>query len=93
MGDVLPPLETLFVTVEGTGETEGILPLTIPNRLLEEWANSSTETNFVALVNARIEGEVIAFDPEAARLETQLYNRSLGMVSKLKKIGGAKMYY
>ena len=71
--DVLPPLETLFVTVEGTGETEGIFTLTIPNRLLEEWANSrSTETNFVALVNARIEGEVIAFDPEAARLETQL---------------------
>ena len=89
--DVLPPLETLFVTVEGTGETEGIFTLTIPNRLLEEWANSrSTETNFVALVNARIEGEVIAFDPEAARLETQLYNRSLGMVSKLRKIGGAK---
>ena len=89
--DVLPPLETLIVTVEGTGETEGIFALTIPNRLLEEWANSrSTETNFVALVNARIEGEMIAFDPEAARLETQLYNRSLGMVSKLRKIGGAK---
>ena len=45
--DVLPPLETLFVTVE---ETEGIFTLTIPNRLLEEWANNhSTETNFVAL--------------------------------------------
>ena len=70
--DVLPLLETLIVTVEGTGETEGIFTLTIPNRLLEEWANSrSTETNFVALVNARIEGEVIAFDLEAARLETQ----------------------
>ena len=90
--DVLPPLETLFITVEGTGETEGIFTLTIiPNRLLEQWASSrSTETNFVALVNARIKGEVIAFDPEAARLETQLHNRSLGMVSKLRKIGWAK---
>ena len=38
--DVLPPLETLFVTVEGTGETEGIFTLTIPNNLLEEWAQS-----------------------------------------------------
>ena len=31
--DVLPPLETLFVTVEGTGETEGIF--TLKNALLE----------------------------------------------------------
>ena len=54
--DMLPPLETLVVTIVGSTEHDGILSVAIPNRLLEDWANSrSTDTSFVALLNERIE--------------------------------------
>ena len=89
--DMLPPLETLVVTVQGSDGSDGVSSVLIPNRLLEEWANArSTETNFVALVNERIEGDAIAFDPEALRLQAQLYNRSLATCSKLRKARGRK---
>ena len=89
--DMLPPLETLVVTVQGFDGSDGVSSVLIPNRLLEEWANArSTETNFVALVNERIEGDAIAFDPEALRLQAQLYNRSLATCSKLQKARGRK---
>ena len=44
--DVLPaPLETLVVTIVGSTELDGIPSASIPNRLLEDWANSrSTDT-------------------------------------------------
>ena len=71
--------------------SDGVSSVLIPNRLLEEWANAwSTETNFVALVNERIEGDEIAFDPEALRLQTQLHNRSLATCSKLRRARGRK---
>ena len=83
--DMLPPLETLVMTIVGSTEHDGILSVAIPNRLLEDWANSrSTDTSFVALLNERIE------DPDATRLETQLYRRSLSVASKLRKMRGAK---
>ena len=44
--DMLPPLETLVVTVQGSDGSDGVSSVLIPNRLLEEWANAqSTETN------------------------------------------------
>ena len=56
---MLPPLETLVVTIVGSTELDGILSVTIPNRLLEDWANSrSTDTSFVALLNERIEDDI-----------------------------------
>ena len=89
--DVLPPLETLVVTIVGSTELDGILSVAIPNRLLEDWANSrSTDTSFVALLNERIEDDIMSFDPDATRLETQLYRRSLSVASKLRKTRGAK---
>ncbi|KAL5460196.1 hypothetical protein EMCRGX_G033624 [Ephydatia muelleri] len=89
--DVLPPLETLVVTIVGSTELDGILSVAIPNRLLEDWANSrSTDTSFVALLNERIEDDIMSFDPDATRLETQLYRRSLSVTSKLRKTRGAK---
>ena len=89
--DVLPPLETLVVTIVGSTELDGILSASIPNRLLEDWANSrSTDTSFVALLNERIEDDIMSFDPDATRLETQLYSRSLSVASKLRKTRGAK---
>ena len=89
--DVLPPLETLVVTIVGSTELDGILSASIPNRLLEDWANSrSTDTSFVALLNERIEDDIMSFDPDATRLETQLYRRSLSVASKLRKTRGAK---
>ena len=43
--DELTPLETLVVTIVGSTELDGILSVSIPNRLLEDWANSrSTDT-------------------------------------------------
>eukprot|EP00731_Ephydatia_muelleri_P021143 Em0013g870a len=89
--DMLPPLETLVVTIVGSTEHDGILSVAIPNRLLEDWANSrSTDTSFVALLNERIEDDIMSFDPDATRLETQLYRRSLSVASKLRKTRGAK---
>ena len=87
--DVLPPLETLVVTIVGSTELDGI---SIPNRLLEDWANSrSTDTSLVALLNERIEDDIMSFDPDATHLETQLYRRSLmSVASKLRKTRGAK---
>ena len=38
--DMLPPLETLVVTVQGSDESDGVSSVLIPNRLLEEWANA-----------------------------------------------------
>ena len=38
--DVLPPLETLVVTIVGSTELDGILSVAKPNRLLEDWAKS-----------------------------------------------------
>ena len=75
-----------MVTVQGSDGSDGVSSVLIPNRLRQEWANArSTETNFVALVNERIEGDAIAFDPEALRLQTQLYHRSLATFSKLRR--------
>eukprot|EP00731_Ephydatia_muelleri_P006941 Em0003g1189a len=89
--DMLPPLETLVVTIVGSTELDGILSVAIPNRLLEDWANSrSTDTSFVALLNERIEDDIMSFNPDATRLETQLYRRSLSVASKLRKTRGAK---
>ena len=38
--DMLPPLETLVVTVQGSDGSDGVSSVLIPNRLLEEWANT-----------------------------------------------------
>ncbi|KAL5479834.1 hypothetical protein EMCRGX_G023423 [Ephydatia muelleri] len=38
--DMLPPLETLVVTVQGSDGSDGVSSVLIPNRLLEEWANA-----------------------------------------------------
>ena len=63
-----------MVTIVGSTELDDILSVAIPNRLLEDWANSrSTDTSFVALLDERIEDDIMSFDPDATRLETQLY--------------------
>ncbi|KAL5463808.1 hypothetical protein EMCRGX_G032743 [Ephydatia muelleri] len=74
-----------------SNEYNSLLETAIPKRLLEDWANSrSTDTSFVALLNERIEDDIMSFDPDATRLETQLYRRSLSVASKLRKTRGAK---
>ena len=73
--------ETLVVTIVGSTELDSILSASIPNRLLEDWANSRS---------TGIEDDM-SFDPDATRLETQLYRRSLmSVASKLRKTRGAK---
>ena len=45
----------------------------------------------MALLNERIEDDIMSFDPDATRLETQLYRSgSLSVASKLRKTRGAK---
>ena len=62
-----------MVTIVGSTELDDILSVAIPNRI-EDWANSrSTDTSFVALLDERIEDDIMSFDPDATRLETQLY--------------------
>ena len=47
------------MTIVESTELDGILSASIPNRLLEDWANSrSTDTSFVALLNERIEDDI-----------------------------------
>ena len=80
-----------YLLIVGSTELDGILSVAKPNRLLEDWANSRrTDTSFVALLNERIEDDIMSFDPDATRLETQLYRRSLSVASKLRKMRGAK---
>ncbi|KAL5477791.1 hypothetical protein EMCRGX_G024635 [Ephydatia muelleri] len=86
LNDVLPPLETLVVAIEGSVDPDGVCCLSIPNRVLGDWANNREKnTSFVALANEYIVDEAITLNPEAARLEDLLYRKSLGVVSKACK--------
>ncbi|KAL5502848.1 hypothetical protein EMCRGX_G009684 [Ephydatia muelleri] len=86
LNDVLPPLETLVVAIEGSVDPDGVCCLSIPNRVLGDWANNREKnTSFVALANEYIVDEAITLNPEAARLEDLLYRKSLGVVSKRAK--------
>eukprot|EP00731_Ephydatia_muelleri_P037435 Em0470g1a len=70
LNDVLPPLETLVVAIEGSVDPDGVCCLSIPNRVLGDWANNREKnTSFVALANEYIVDEAITLNPEAARLE------------------------
>ena len=85
LDDVLPPLETLVVVIEGSVDPAGVCCLSIPNRLLDDWAKKNEEnTSFVALLNEYIVDEAVTFDPEATRLKDLLYRKSHGMASKLR---------
>ena len=89
LNDVLPPLETLVVAIEGSVDPDGVCCLSIPNRVLGDWANNREKnTSFVALANEYIEDEAITLNPEAARLEDLLYRKSLGVVSKVRAARG-----
>ena len=58
--DVLPPLETLVVAIEGSVDPDGVCCLSIPNRVLGDWANNREKnTSFVALTNEYILNEAI----------------------------------
>ena len=75
-----------MVAIEGSVDPDGVCCLSIPNRLLGDWANNRIEnTSFVALANEYIVDEAITLNPEAARLEDLLYRKSLGVVSKVRK--------
>ena len=41
LDDVLPPLETLVVAIEGSVDPAGVCCQSIPNRLLDDWARAS----------------------------------------------------
>eukprot|EP00731_Ephydatia_muelleri_P026483 Em0018g583a len=74
LDDVLPPLETLVVAIEGSVDPAGVCCLSVPNRLMDDWAKKNEEnTSFVALLNEYIVDEAVTFDPEATRLEDLLY--------------------
>eukprot|EP00731_Ephydatia_muelleri_P003876 Em0002g52a len=89
LNDVLPPLETLVVAIEGSVDPDGVCCLSIPNRVLGDWANNREKnTSFVALANEYIVDEAITLNPEAARLEDLLYRKSLGVVSKVRAARG-----
>eukprot|EP00731_Ephydatia_muelleri_P016723 Em0009g1147a len=89
LNDVLPPLETLVVAIEGSVDPDGVCCLSIPNRVLGDWANNREKnTSFVALPNEYIVDEAITLNPEAARLEDILYRKSLGVVSKVRAARG-----
>ncbi|KAL5515439.1 hypothetical protein EMCRGX_G000603 [Ephydatia muelleri] len=89
LNDVLPPLETLVVAIEGSVDPDGVCCLSIPNRVLGDWANNREKnTSFVALANEHIVDEAITLNPEAARLEDILYRKSLGVVSKVRAARG-----
>ncbi|KAL5494030.1 hypothetical protein EMCRGX_G015299 [Ephydatia muelleri] len=89
LNDVLPPLETLVVAIEGSVDPDGVCCLSIPNRVLGDWANNREKnTSFVALANEYIVDEAITLNPEAARLEDILYRKSLGVVSKVRAARG-----
>ena len=79
-----------MVTIVGSSELDGILSVSIPNRLLEDCMGKFTEHRYklVALINERIEDDILSFDPNATRLEMQLYRRSLTMASKLRTTRG-----
>ena len=80
LNDVLPPLETLVVAIEGSVDPDGVLG---------DWANNREKnTSFVALANEYIVDEAITLNPEAARLEDLLYRKSLGVVSKVRAARG-----
>ena len=80
-----------MVTIVGSTELDGILSVSIPNDLVEDWANSrSTHTSIVALLNERIEDNIMSFNPDAMCFETQLYHRLLSVASKRRKTRGAK---
>ena len=52
LNDVLPPLESLVVAIEGSVDPAGVCSLSIPNRLLDDWArNRELNTSFVAMLN------------------------------------------
>ena len=86
LNDVLPPLETLVaIAIEESVDPDGVCCLSIPNRVLGDWANNREKnTSFVALASEYIVDEAITLDPEAARLEDLLYRKSLGVVSKVR---------
>ena len=89
LDDVLPPLETLVVAIEGSADPAGVCCLSIPNRLLDDWAkNRKKNTSFVALANEYIADEAITLNPEATRVEGVLYRRSLGVASKIRAARG-----
>ncbi|KAL5468683.1 hypothetical protein EMCRGX_G029790 [Ephydatia muelleri] len=89
LNDVLPPLETLVVAIEGSVDPDGVCCLSILNRVLGDWANNREKnTSFVALANDYIVDEAITLNPEAARLEDLLYRKSLGVVSKVRAARG-----
>eukprot|EP00731_Ephydatia_muelleri_P007547 Em0003g1795a len=89
LNDVLPPLETLVVAIEGSVDPDGVCCLSIPNRVLGDWANNREKnTSFVALANEYIVDEAITLNPEAARLEDILYRKSLGVVSNVRAARG-----
>ena len=91
LDDVLPPLETLVVAIEGSVDPAGVCCLSVPNRLMDDWAKKNEEnTSFVALLNEYIVDEAVTFDPEATRLEDLLYRKSLSMASKLRAAKGRK---
>ena len=49
LNDVLPPLETLVVAIEESVDPDGVCCLSIPNRVLGDWANNREKnTSFVA---------------------------------------------
>ena len=86
---VLPPLETLVVAIEGSADLAGVCCLSIPNRLLDDWAkNRKKNTSFVALANEYIADEAITLNPEATRVEGVLYRRSLGVASYVFQLTG-----
>eukprot|EP00731_Ephydatia_muelleri_P003367 Em0001g3367a len=93
LDDVLPPLETLVVAIEGSVDPAGVCCLSVPNRLMDDWAKKNEEnTSFVALLNEYIVDEAVTFDPEATRLEDLLYRKSLSMASKLRAAKGKMIH-
>ena len=78
-----------MVAIEGSVDPDGVCCLSIPNRLLGDWANNREKsTSFVALANEYIVDEAITLNPEAERLEDVLYRKSLGVVSKVRAARG-----
>eukprot|EP00731_Ephydatia_muelleri_P009942 Em0005g528a len=66
--DQLPP------AIEGSVDPDGVCCLSIPNRVLGDWANNREKnTSFVALASEYIVDEAITLNPEAARLKDLLY--------------------
>ena len=64
LNDVLPPLETLVVTIEESVDPDGVCCLSIPNRVLGDWANNREKnTSFVALASEYIVDEAITLNP------------------------------